>query len=223
MKSIVFLVSGGGANLKFIHYALQTLTLNARIAGVISDREVPIEGFLHRENIDYIRVNYNKKNSDELMLELKKINPDVIVTNIHKIITSDILDEFKDRFINLHYSLLPAFSGMIGMKTVEEARKCNVGFVGGTCHEVNEIVDAGKILYQSCFRVNDWEQTSFDTVVDTVFKSSCLLLLSGVMHKLGMKSGRLSETTMNGFNVQFSPALLIDTDDFAYDIFKRLL
>ena len=55
--------------------------------------------------------------------ELNKLNPDVIITNIHKIIDSDTLNMFPSKFINLHYSLLPSFAGYIGMETVEKAKE----------------------------------------------------------------------------------------------------
>lgn len=223
MKSIVFLVSGAGSNLKFIHFALKSLKINARIVGVIADRDIPFEDFLICEDIYFKKIKYNRQYNNELFIELNKLNPDVIVTNIHKILDVDILTKFLNKFINLHYSLLPAFSGLIGMKTIEEAQSQNVGFVGGTCHEVIESVDAGKILFQSCFAVNDWNSQNFDIIVDTVFKTSCLLLLSGILYKIGIKLGHLSQGSINGYDIKYSPSLYIESQEFANDIYKRLI
>ena len=223
MKKIVFLVSGGGANLKFIHRALRILEVQASIVGVIADRDILFGDFLIRENIYFSKVRYNKNYNQELLFELTKLYPDIIITNIHKVIDNEVLLKFENKFINLHYSLLPAFSGLIGMKTVEEARNKNVQFIGGTCHEVNEEVDSGKILFQSCFSIKSWDEISYNSIVDTVFKSSCLLLLSGILHKLGFKLGRIDQCVINDFNVSFSPALNFESHEFAHEIFKELI
>jgi phosphoribosylglycinamide formyltransferase-1 len=223
MKKIVFLVSGGGANLKFIQYALKSLSLNAKVVGVISDREIKFVNFLEIEKIEYSKINYKRSDNKEMLNELKRFNPDLIVTNIHKIIDEEVLSLFKDKFINLHYSLLPAFSGLIGMKTIEEAKKMNVKFVGGTCHEVNELVDAGNILFQGTFAVDSWEKQNIDLVIDTVFKLSCFLLLAGVLKKLNINSEiSLKEAEINNFNVFFSPRLPFQTIEFTNEIFAKI-
>lgn len=222
MKRIVFLVSGGGSNLKFIHFALKALNINASIVGVIADREILFADYLKTEQITFKKVKYSRNNNHEMLFELKKLEPDCIVTNIHKVLDINLLTEFKDKFINLHYSILPAFSGLIGMKTIEEARRQNVRFVGGTCHEVNENVDAGEVLFQSCFSIDDWNN-NYQKIIDTVFKSSCLLLLSGILIKLDIKLGEFSKGNINGYDVKYSPALHINSQEFASIIYKNLL
>lgn len=222
MRNIVFLVSGGGANLKFVQYAIKSLSLNCRISSVIADRDILFQDFLKEEDIEFVKLNYSKKHTLELKSELRRFKPDLIVTNIHKIIDSETLIEFDGKFINLHYSLLPAFSGLIGMKTLEEAKLQNVQFVGGTCHDVVEMVDAGKILYQGAFAVGDWDSVSFDLIVDTVFKLSCLLLLAGILKKIETSKGTLDTSMINQKNIYFSPSLPFENIEFTFDIFKKL-
>lgn len=222
MKNIVFLVSGGGANLKFVQYAIKSLKLNCRISGVVADRDILFQDFLHEEDVEFVKVKYNTENTSELKSELRKLKPDLIVTNIHKIIDSETLVEFEGKFINLHYSLLPAFSGLIGMKTLEEAKLQNVQFVGGTCHDVVEIVDAGKILYQGCFAVGDWHSEKFELIVDTVFKLSCLILLSGIILKLEQNKGVIQSAVINNKTIHFSPSLPLDNIEFSFDIFNKI-
>ncbi len=222
MKNIVFLVSGGGANLKFVQYSIKALNLNCRISGVIADRDIPFQYFLKEEGIEFVKVKYIKDNTLELKSELRRFSPDLIVTNFHKIIDIETLNEFEGKFINLHYSLLPAFSGLIGMKTLEEAKVQNVQFVGGTCHDVAEMVDAGKILYQGAFAIGDWDIESFDLIVDTVFKLSCLLLLSGIIKKLNQNKEIIQTAMINQKNVYFSPSLPFTSIEFSFKIFNEL-
>jgi len=223
MRKIVFLVSGGGSNLKFIHNALKVLDVQASIIGVIADRDILISDFLAKENIHFSKVKYNKNYNEELLFELNQLNPDLIITNIHKVIDNELLLKFENKFINLHYSILPAFSGLIGMKTVEEAKNKNVQFVGGTCHEVNEELDSGRILFQSCFSVKSWDEENYKLIVDTVFKSSCLLLLSGILYKLGFQLGSMNKSVINDFKVLYSPALSFQSHEFANEIFNELI
>lgn len=222
MNNVVFLVSGGGANLKFIQKAISLLNLDCRISGVIADRDISFQEFLEEQGIELVKIKYNRENTSELKIALMKFNPDLIITNFHKVIDNDTLFTFKGKFINLHYSLLPAFSGLIGMKTIEEAKIQNVQFVGGTCHDVVEKVDAGKVICQGVFRVEDWNTECFEIVVDTVFKLSCFLLLTGICEKFQIKRGSIQEIEINKKKVYFSPPIPLDNIDFSLNIFNQL-
>jgi phosphoribosylglycinamide formyltransferase-1 len=56
------------------------------------------------------------------------------------------LEAFRDRIINVHPSLLPAFAG--GMDAVEQALAAGVTTTGATVHVVTDALDAGPILAQ---------------------------------------------------------------------------
>lgn len=204
MNKIVFLVSGAGGSLKFVYYALQKMFVNVQIVGVISDRDCLALEFGKNNNIYSKKIKYHKSNVNELQDELKKLNPDVIVTNIHKIIDTGTLELFPNKFINLHYSLLPAFGGLIGMETIVKAKEQNVGFIGGTCHLVNDEVDAGKIICQACFSVN-W-QTDLD-LIDTLFKSASIVLLNGIFKILQLEKSETNQLNINNKTIFFSPQL----------------
>jgi phosphoribosylglycinamide formyltransferase-1 len=219
MKKIVFLVSGGGGTLKFIYNAICLLNLPIEIIGIIADRKVNINEFADENNIFFTQIKYNKDYSKELQDSLIALNPDLIITNIHKIIDSKTLKMFNHRFINLHYSLLPSYAGYIGMETVKMAELQNVGFIGGTCHEVNEVVDAGKIIHQGCFKV-DWKNDLH--IIDTVFKTSSILLLGGICSKLELNLGYTEKLIINKNEVIFSPKLPLDNLDFSKPFWEVL-
>lgn len=219
IKKIVFLVSGNGGTLKFIFYAINKLKLPICIVGIIADRKTSIEKFALDNGIYYSQVAYNQSRPLELQKELTNLQPDIIITNIHKIIDSKTLNLFKSRYLNLHYSLLPSFSGNIGMVTVKKAKEQNVGFIGGTCHEVSEIVDAGKIIHQGCFSV-DWEND--ENCIDTTFKTSCFAVLGGICTKLGITSKQTSKLIINNTEVIFSPPLPLSNIDFKNDFWNLI-
>lgn len=208
MIRIVFLVSGSGGTLKFLFNAIRILNINFEIVGVIADRECQSLQFAEKENIYSKKIKYTKDNVEELREQLFFLNPDIIVTNIHKIIDEETLSYWENKFLNVHYSLLPSFGGLIGMETVEKAKEQNVKFIGGTCHKVNKNVDSGKILQQGCFSV-DWNDEKL--VVDSVFKTTCFCLL-GSIYQSGKKS--TEAILINNYKVQFSPPISFETGSF---------
>jgi phosphoribosylglycinamide formyltransferase-1 len=140
-------------------------------------------------------LDYTRKDVSALQQALQEASPDVIITNIHKIIDEETLRLLPGRFINLHYSLLPAFKGLIGMQTIVKARELNVTVVGATCHEVDEQVDNGRCLAQFATSV-DWSHDTLPEVYELVFRGACLVLLQGLLqhqqitveHKQGVLS-----------------------------------
>ncbi|MBS1753207.1 MAG: formyl transferase [Bacteroidetes bacterium] len=220
---IVFLVSGEGGSLKFIHEYLAANKLNFIISGVIADRDCAALHYAQNKNIPACNLKYSskiKESSIALIEKLKAFEPDIIVTNIHKVIDSETLNSFPGKFINLHYSLLPAFAGLIGMATVEEAKKSNVGFIGATCHWVNEQLDGGTIICQSSFPVN-WNQP-MSQIIETVFQSACFILLNSIIQKFtdnwneGTKTLQIHSNT-----VTFNPPLQFNGNN-AFKIFPLL-
>ena len=126
---------------------------------------------------------------------------------------------FPSKFINLHYSLLPSFAGFIGMETIDKAKEQNVGFIGGTCHEVNEIVDTGKIIHQGCFAV-DWNKD--EDIIDTVFKTSCFSILGGICTVLNIKQKNTNSLNINNKEIFFSPELPISNLNFDLEFWKKI-
>lgn len=216
MKKIVFLVSGNGGTLKFMENAIELLGLNFKIVGVVADRDCGAVKFAQKKNLYNKIIKYTQNHTFELNSELSFLNPDIIITNIHKIIDVNTLNCWHGKFINVHYSLLPSFGGVIGMETVSAAREQNVRFIGATVHEVSEVVDAGQIIQQACFCV-DWKNV--DTIYDTIFRIASLSLL-------GSLYGDLTSThnffRINNFVVQFSPELAFPVEKFTEEFWNTI-
>ena len=216
MKRIVFLVSGSGGTLKFLYYAIEILKIDFQIVGVLADRECDSLKFAEFKNIYAKKIIYKSDNAVELRAQLSYLSPDIIITNIHKIIDEETLRLSTGKFINVHYSLLPSFAGMIGMETVIKAREQNVHFIGGTCHEVTKDVDSGKILQQGCFSVN-WNDDN--SIIDSVFKTTCYCLLGGIYKDEKIKN---DVVLINNYRVCFSPPLSFTDNKFS-DEFWNLI
>jgi len=69
-----------------------------------------------------------------------------------RIATPRLLEPYRDRIVNLHPSLLPAFRGA---RAVEDALEAGVRMTGCTVHLVTEAVDAGPIVAQAAVPVRE--------------------------------------------------------------------
>lgn len=176
---MVFLCSGHGGNLKFLQRSLERrLIRNLSITNVIADRECSALNFARKKSIPDALIPYDRKSPQTLFQKLSDLNPDLIITTFHKILDRQIVSRFQNKLVNLHYSLLPLFKGMIGTKPVHSALEQGCRFIGTTTHLVTNDVDGGPILGQSVIPVNGNE--SFHSLMDRVFRSGCLNLLNTV-------------------------------------------
>lgn len=174
---IVFLVSGNGGNLKFIFMSLSVQEILGVDIYVIADRECGAIEFARRNSIPAVVIRYNKSYNSELLNNLAQIKPDIVVTNWHKIIDEDTVGLFRGKLINLHYSLLPAFGGLIGVEPIRRAYDQGCKFVGATCHYVDQGVDTGAIIAQAIVKAD----VEMKCAIEQVFRKGCLILLNTVI------------------------------------------
>ena len=68
-----------------------------------------------------------------------------------------MIAEYRNRMINIHPSLIPAFcgTGYYGLKVHEAALKRGVKVVGATVHFVDEGTDTGPIILQKAVEVQN--------------------------------------------------------------------
>jgi len=83
---------------------------------------------------------------------LESIRAQVVVNaGYDRILSPAFTARFRDRIVNVHPSLLPAFGG--GMDAVEQALAHGVKITGCTVHLVTDVVDGGPILLQAAVPV----------------------------------------------------------------------
>lgn len=109
LKNIAVLVSGGGTNLQSIIDATEAGEINGQIKVVISNKEnaYGLER-ARKHNIEAVFENDEKKVIE--ILKEKEIDI-VVMAGYLKIISADFVNEFKNRMINIHPSLIPSFCG----------------------------------------------------------------------------------------------------------------
>lgn len=165
MKNIVVLVSGGGTNLQALIDAQKAGKIkNGKITCVISSN--PNAYALQRAEANGIdtavirRKDYAdfSEYSSVLISLLNDKRADLIVlAGFMTILGEDVIKAFKNRIINIHPSLIPAFcgEGFYGLKVHECALQRGVKVTGATAHFVNEVCDGGPIILQRAVAIEN--------------------------------------------------------------------
>ena len=87
---------------------------------------------------------------------MEELKPDLIVlAGFLVVIPPSMIERYRNRIINIHPSLIPAFcgTGFYGLKVHEAALKRGVKVVGATVHFVDEGTDTGPIILQKAVEV----------------------------------------------------------------------
>lgn len=216
MKHLVFLASGNGGNLKFFFLALRhSIVHNVRLT-VIADRACGSIDFARKNNLENYLIKYKRTENKELLNLLEQLCPDIIVTNWHKIIDESTVTAFSGKLINLHYSLLPAYGGLIGIEPIERAYKQGCRYIGPTCHFVDSGVDTGKIIAQAIFTTN----IPINEAVELMFRKGCVVLLNGIQHVTGDRF--IVNENVSSEDKSFSPTFGLNDRSFSEEFWKEL-
>lgn len=157
MKNIVILISGSGSNMAAIARTAQKEhwhdKLGVRVAAVISNN--PDAGGLALAKSLGIAtdvVNHRDFDSREafdaaLLARIEAHAPQLVVlAGFMRILTPGFVEHYAGRLINIHPSLLPAFTGL---HTHQRAIDMGCKLAGTTVHQVTAELDHGEILAQA--------------------------------------------------------------------------
>ncbi|RDI13905.1 phosphoribosylglycinamide formyltransferase [Comamonas sp. AG1104] len=161
MKNIVILISGGGSNMAAIVRASQQQNwakqYNARVSAVVSNKAEAKGLVFARDNgiatevLDHKRFDSRGAFDAELAQVIDRHAPDLVVlAGFMRILTPGFVAHYEGRLINIHPSLLPAFTGL---HTHQRAIDAGCKFAGCTVHRVTAELDVGPILDQAAVPV----------------------------------------------------------------------
>ncbi len=158
---IAVLVSGGGTNLQALIDAQKSgIIASGEIALVVSNNE---NAYALTRAIDAgIRTSYIPSKAPDFEEQLKRVLKDseidlIVLAGFMKILSADFTNDYENKIINVHPSLIPSFcgKGFYGLRVHEEALKYGVKVTGATVHFVNEIPDGGNIILQKAVYIED--------------------------------------------------------------------
>jgi phosphoribosylglycinamide formyltransferase-1 len=161
MRNIAVLISGSGTNMAAIVNVARRERwqehLGARVAVVISNNPLAGGLTLARENgiatevIEHGRYASREHFDQDLRRLIDRFddpsNPALVVlAGFMRVLGAEFVTHYAGRLVNIHPSLLPAFSGL---HTHQRALDAGCRFAGATVHLVSAELDAGPILAQA--------------------------------------------------------------------------
>lgn len=169
MKNIVILISGGGSNMAAIVKTAQQeqweRAYGVRIAAVVSNKADAKGLVFAREHgiatavLDHKAFESREAFDAALAQAIDQHQPALVVlAGFMRILTPGFVEHYAGRLINIHPSLLPAFTGL---HTHQRAIDAGCKFAGVTVHQVTAELDVGPILDQAVVPVlpDDTAQT----------------------------------------------------------------
>jgi formyltetrahydrofolate deformylase len=115
----------------------------------------------------YAVVQVAKENKAQAEVRIQSLidehKPDfMVLARYMQILSTEFVNRYPQRIINIHHSFLPAF---IGARPYHQAFERGVKLIGATSHYVTEVLDDGPIIEQDVVRVSHR-----DTVEDLIRK-----------------------------------------------------
>ena len=144
------LISGRGSNLQALIDACADPAYPAEIASVISDRaEAPGLAIAAAAGISGVAIPHRDRPAfaSEASVLLRGQRADLVcLAGFMRVLDTAFVEAWRDKMVNIHPSLLPAFPGLHPHR---RALAAGVRFSGCTVHFVRPEVDAGPIIAQA--------------------------------------------------------------------------
>jgi phosphoribosylglycinamide formyltransferase-1 len=164
LLNLGILISGRGSNMESILKAIKKKRIPINAAVVISNKQdakglkiakklgVNIE-IVESKGFKGNRAQYDKKIIS--ILSKHGVTPKnglVCLAGFMRIISPEFVKKYKNRIINIHPSLLPAFPGLNSQK---QALEYGAKYSGCSVHFVDTGMDTGPVIIQAVVKVNE--------------------------------------------------------------------
>ncbi|HAX17295.1 MAG TPA: phosphoribosylglycinamide formyltransferase [Actinobacteria bacterium] len=176
-KRIAVFASGNGSNLQALIEYSMIKDINGDILIVFSNN--PEAQALRRAEKHSIKTYYfshrdfsSRSDFDRKILELMLENKiDLICLAGYMLLLSpEFINNYENRIINIHPSLLPSFKGMHGIR---DAFEYGVKVTGATVHFVDSELDNGPVIIQRAVEIE--ENETIKTLEEKIHKTEHLI------------------------------------------------
>ncbi len=144
---------------KYDHALLELLwrwsrgLLPCEITQVVSNHE-DLRDAVERFGVPFHVVKVTKENKPEAEAQIHELmsgNDVLVLARYMQILSSDFVEKWHHKIINIHHSFLPAF---VGADPYRQAYEKGVKLIGATAHYVTADLDQGPIIEQAVERVS---------------------------------------------------------------------
>ena len=170
LLKLAILISGRGSNMKSILNAVQKQNIPIKPTIVISNkplakglkiaRKLGVQTeIVESKGFQGTRWEYDQKIIHVLSkYDITPKNSLICLAGFMRILSPEFIKKFKNRILNIHPAILPAFPGLDAQKRAVDS---GARYSGCTVHFVDEGVDTGPILVQEIVKIknDDTEET----------------------------------------------------------------
>jgi len=206
------LISGSGTNLQALLDATATPEYPAEIVLVVSNkRDAPGLEYARASGIatqivDNLEFPERAAFDGALNLALNEAGCEIVcLAGFMRLLTAEFTDRWRDRLINIHPSLLPAFKGLDAQA---QALAAGVRISGCTVHFVRSKMDAGPIIVQGAVPVMEGD--------DTASLSARILKVEHRIYPLALRLIGEDRITVDGDTVTIAGDLRVSTGTLVY-------
>jgi len=158
------LISGRGSNMVSLVEAIHSGQIDADAVVVLSNLpDAPglrraVEFGIPTELVDHKKIKPRRAHDAAVVAVLERYRVDLVcLAGYMRMLTPVMVEAFRNRMLNIHPSLLPAFPGLGAQR---QAFEYGVKVAGCTVHFVDEKCDHGPILLQAAVPVLDGDTES---------------------------------------------------------------
>ncbi len=199
MLNLVILISGRGSNMQAIHRAILEGKLSVKISLILSNNPQAAGLTYAREHKIPTAVvekmpGESRDDFDGRVIEkIESVPVDIIaLAGYMRILSKKFVERFKNKIVNIHPALLPAFPGLHAQRQALEAGASQSGC---TVHFVDEGCDTGPIIDQRVVEVKpgDTEESLSARILEQEHQlySECLQLIAEGRIKVEGKKVRI--------------------------------
>ena len=184
MLRIGILASTKGTDMQAIIDAIISKKLNAAISVVISNKKDSIALERARKHkIKAVFIDSKGKEREQYDKEVAKVLDEnkvdlILLIGYMRILSPWFVRRYKNRIMNIHPSLLPAFAGGMDKDVHQEVLNSKAKVTGCTLHFVDESIDAGPIIMQKEARIEKNE--TVDSLKEKVQKAEQEIIVKAV-------------------------------------------
>jgi phosphoribosylglycinamide formyltransferase 1 len=196
MKKIAVFASGRGSNFSAIAHAVKKGDIKAHLALLVCDnpRALVIEKArrAHIPACIVLREDFPSKEAFEktIVARLRKEKIDLVVlAGFMRLLGPKVIAAYKNKIINIHPAILPAFKGACAIK---DAWEYGAKITGVTVHFVDEKTDHGPIILQYPCVIREKEtlaalETRIHAIEHILYPQAIRLFLEGKLRITGRK------------------------------------
>ena len=158
--------------------------MNAKIVCVVSNnKDAYALERARNHSIEVVFIDAKNKTREqydtEMLRELEKRNVElVLLMGYMKIITPLLVERYRNRIMNIHPSLLPAFGGGMDYDVHQAVLDKGVKITGCTLHFVTEQIDEGPIIMQKAVEVSN--DDTAETLKEKVQKAEQEIIVKAI-------------------------------------------